>query len=310
VWLALACVLLPSAARADGAMGLALATFAWGPWLAYVVVTVVFEAAAMGRWLRVHLAAALSCSLRANLLTALLGGFFSGIACVFIGFYGNEMNPNPFGRTLWLFTLFGSVSALVEASVWRRAVPNGAGPVGGATPRRRDVLARCWLVHLAGVPLGLAVLLLPARPYPGLEQQVYATRIFFFQQRQLRDALQTYVDDHRALPAARSYGELLQRLRPGLGRYADDPGLWAAAYVPDYRRFDTRERRRHPIEWNPRAGGYRLPDDPTGPLWLVRSRYFGGSFEGLVLEPGGWVKWSHNPQEFEDAAATARLREV
>ncbi|MCW3094489.1 MAG: hypothetical protein JWL77_107 [Chthonomonadaceae bacterium] len=294
----LLCLLMPSVASANGAMSLALATFAWGPWFAYVVVTIVFEAAALNIWLHVPFARAFNCSLGANCLTALLGGLFSGLFCALLGFYGGRLNPNPFGQTLLLFTLFGSLSALVEAYFWRAAIDTPlrkeAVPGGSATLRSWQVTLGCLIVHLVGVPVGLAVLLIPSRPYPGLEGQVYATREYYLEQRDLKRALQDYISEHQALPPAHSYGELLQLLKPRLSHFANDPDLWAAAYVPDYHRFDTTERRRDPIEWNSRAAGYKLSDDYK-PLWLIRSRYH-GFCEGFVLS--GWgVKRTMDPKE-------------
>jgi hypothetical protein len=74
--------------------------------------------------------------------------------------------------------------------------------------------------------------------------------------------------------------QLLTLLKPNLGRFAADPGLWAAAYVPDYGRFDTGEMRRNPIEWNTAVAGKKL-DDLAGTVWLTRSIYHGFT-EGLV----------------------------
>ncbi|MBV9852080.1 MAG: hypothetical protein JO250_20635 [Armatimonadetes bacterium] len=311
---------MPAPASANGAMGLALATFDWGPWLAYVAVTVAFEAAAMGWWLRIPPARALGCSLKANTVTALIRGLFSGIACAFLGFYGNQLNPDPFGRSLLLFTGFGVLSALAEARFWGKAANWGKGgnaspgqeaTAGGPTPPRPwHVVSRCLAVHLAGVPVGLAVLLIPSRPYPGLEAQVYATRVYYLEDSDLRRALREYVTNHQAVPNVHSYGELLSLLRPGLGRFAHAPDLWAAAYVPDYRRFDTTEGCRSPIEWNGRAAGRRPYDDDgvtagnaERPLWLIRSRQ-GRFCHGLVLE-GDLVKSTHDPRElgYDDTPA-------
>jgi hypothetical protein len=293
--LTLLCLLIPSAASANGAMSLALATFAWGPWLAYVVVTIVFEAATLGKWLHVPFARALGCSLSANLLTALLGGLFSGLACALLGFYGGRLNPNPFGQTLLLFTLFGSLSALVEAYFWSSAaessIVNRPFQAGAASLSHRKVTMRCLLVHLLGVPVGLAVLLIPSRPYPGLESQVYATRWYYIGKgglSGLKRPLQDYISEHEALPLVHSYAELLQLLKPNL-RYSNDPDLWAAAYVPDYHRFDTTEMKRNPIEWNNRAIIYKPTDEDDRDhkaLWLVRCRHT-GFCEGLVLRPPG-----------------------
>ena len=282
---AAAVCLLPSAARANGAMGLALATFAWTPWLCYVAVTVIFEAVALGRWLRVPTGRALLCSLGANLLTAILGGSVSGFVCAIFGFYGGRLNPNPFGQSLLLFTVFGIVSALIEACCWMRATAF----------RRGAVFLPSLIVHLVGVPLGLAILLLPARPYGGLESQVYVTRVYYFFQQDLTNALQSFIDEHGALPSAATYEALLIVLQPRFHRFRHDPDLWAAAYVPHYNRFDTTEMRREPMGWNARASGHRLSDHPEKTLWLIRSRR-DGQCEGLVLKHSG-VQRSNSAKE-------------
>src|SRR6185369_11653464 len=93
--LILVCLLLSSAASANGAMSLALATFVWPMWLGYVIVTIVFEAAFLGRWLQVPFGRALIFSVGANFLTAVIGGFFSGLFYALLGLYG-RLNPNPF----------------------------------------------------------------------------------------------------------------------------------------------------------------------------------------------------------------------
>ena len=115
------CLLIPASASANGAMSLALATFAWTPWLVYVAVTVLFEAAAMGRWMGIPFVHALRYSLGANFVTAVIGGFFSGIiSYMFLGMFGSTLNPNPFGQTLVVFTLFGIGSACIESWVYGR----------------------------------------------------------------------------------------------------------------------------------------------------------------------------------------------
>lgn len=280
------CLLLPVPALANGAMSLALATFAWTPWLVYVAVTVLYEAAAMGRWLGIPFRSALRCSLRANFVTAILGGFFSGfVSYSFLGIFGSELCPNPFGQTVFVFMLFGIGSALIEAVIWPRA---GSRQSVSARPRNRYVGS--LMVHLVGVPVGLAILLLPARPYVGLEMQANAQRHFWLGRR-VQSLLGLYIAEHQAVPPAHNYGEMLEALRPTLGRYAKDPNLWAAAYAANYHRFDTGEMRREPlIEWNAAASGRKLfsdterTHDVSDPdIWLIRWGNIHG-VSGYVLD--------------------------
>ena len=67
-FLALVCVLAPNSASANGAMSFALATFGGPPWLAYVIVTIFFEAFAMGRLLRVPTGLTIKLSLKSILI--------------------------------------------------------------------------------------------------------------------------------------------------------------------------------------------------------------------------------------------------
>ena len=117
MWLTVLLALIPGPAQADGAMSLALATFTWPMWLAYVVVTVLWEAYALGRWLGLPLGRSLRLSMWANFVTAILGGIPSGILSYsFLGLFGSVLDPNPFGQTLILFTLFGIGSALIASN--------------------------------------------------------------------------------------------------------------------------------------------------------------------------------------------------
>ena len=280
------CLLLPVPAFANGAMSLALATFSWASWLVYVAVTVLYEAAAMGRWLGIPFQSALRYSLGANFVTAILGGFFSGIISYsFLGIFGSELNPNPFWQTVFLFTLFGIVSALVEAIHWPKA---GSQKSVSVRPRNRYVVS--LMVHLVGVPIGLAILLFPARPYEGLEMQVNAQRHFWLGRR-IKRGLEQYIAQNQAVPPAHTYGEMLETLGPALGRYAKDPNLWAAAYAANYHRFDTGEMHREPVgEWNVAASGRKLfshtdrtHEVKNSDIWLIRWRTVQG-VKGFVLD--------------------------
>jgi hypothetical protein len=301
-------LLLPTAASANGAMSLALATFGWGMWLPYVVVTVAFEAVMLSRWLRVPMRRALKTSLGANFLTAIIGGFFSGIlAYIFYDSFGSRLNPNPFFQNLLLFTLFGVGSACVEAILWDRVVEKSL-PAETSTnrpkARPRSVLAWVLLVHLLGVPVGLGVLLIPARPYPGLEGRVGGER------RRLdyavQKALQGYIMRNHRVPSVQTYEELLELLKPDLDRYAHDPDLWAAAYIPHYARFDTGERRREPLEWNRSIAGRKLSEDSEEILWLTRRTYY-GYYQGLIVN-GDYVDRTRDPKQlgYTNVATTGR----
>jgi hypothetical protein len=281
-------------------MSLALATFAWTPWLVYVAVTVIYEAVAMGRWLGIPFKAALRCSLRANIVTAIVGGFFSGfVAYGFLGIFGSVLNPNPFRQTVFLFTMFGIGSALVEAALWPKV-----GSEKSASVRTPNRYVGSLVVHLVGIPLGLVILLLPARPYAGLEMQVNGHRHVWLEH-SIKRALQEYITEHQAVPPAHTYAEMMEALRPMLGGYAKDPGLWAAAYSANYHRFDVGEMRRDPMsEWNTAASGRKLIPDTArtqeasdSEIWLIRTRTAYGVRGYMLSLSGGGLGRTDDPQK-------------
>jgi hypothetical protein len=270
-------------ASANGAMSLALATFAWGPWLTYVAATVLFEGALLGRWLRLPFPRALRTSLIANGVTCILGTVFccSGLlGYVLLGVFGSPLDPNPLGHTLVSFFVFGAASAYTEAWFWRESLP------ADSPTLRSQVAKRSLAVHLLGIPIGLGILLAPERPYVGLESTVAGMRRR--DDRKLLRALQEYVMDHEALPPDRTFEAVLERLAPrspGDRRFRG-PG-WTIAYEPEYHRFDTHEMRRNPIEWNAALAGAPLGKGPERTTWLCRSRTHDFVWGWLVSLPEG-----------------------
>jgi hypothetical protein len=281
-------LLAASPAHANGAMSLALTIFEWRTWLLYVAATLVFEAWALGKLLRVPLGRSIGVSLVANLLTGLLGA--SCLGMVAYGAPENRLNPNPFGHTLTVFLVYGLLSALVEANFWASASP--------LIMSWRQLAQRSIVVHLLGVPLGLAILLAPARPYRGLEMQVGTNRQLGFHHRDLAKALEKYVTRHGRLPPARSYAEMLEMVRSDLGEVGKWPDLWASAYQPVYHRFDTGEARRGPmIEWNAALAADRRPAERLpATVWVIRKKYPDGYYGGLTWTPYTVIfKWVYRP---------------
>jgi len=111
---------------------------------------------------------------------------------------------------------------------------------------------------------------------------------------ELRPALQQYIANHHTVPSCRNYGELLDLLRPELGKHANDPDLWSAAYVPEYERFDTTEKRRNGVEWNQRVAGFKKSQLDETTVWLIRWRNRGW-VQGLISEYG-YVRRSTDPK--------------
>lgn len=281
-------LMTPAPASANGAMGLALATFPPPWWALYVLVTLMVEAALIGVLLRVPWRLALSGSLAANAVTGLTGCLCSGIpSYAFEGVFGTLTNPNPFGRIVLLFSLSALISGFVESVVWRSWLRNE--PLQPTTRRMRSVVLG---VHLATVPVGLGVLLIPSRPYPGLEGQTdYQRRIAF--ERPIRDALELYLQDHETLPEADSAEAFLQQLIRS-SPLESRKDAWLMAYEADQARFDTHEMRRKPLELNPAAHSYHR-EKTTKPVWILRRRPHDGWTRGLVIEPYGTVKWTSDP---------------
>jgi hypothetical protein len=280
-------------------MSLALTIFPWDIWLVYVIVTIIFEAVALGKWLQVPFFRALRTSVGANLLTAVVGLFFSVPVWAIVGYYGGLLNPNPFGHVVYLFTLFGIGSGLIEAFVWmapaKAICPISAPLPGPNTITRREVTRRCVIVHLIGVPVGLVILLIPAHPYPGLQSQVGYARSVRVEDFAVIKALEEYLGAHHRFPPATTYGEALQMLKPYLGDWAHDPNLWAAAYVADFRRFDLGESKRRPVEWNQAIGKVNENDERTKSIWIIRDRYYYPY--GIVLRPDGTIRRSYDGKE-------------
>jgi hypothetical protein len=202
----------------------------------------------------------------------------------------NRLNPNPLGHTLTVFLVYGLLSALVEANLWASASP--------LVMSWRQVAQRSIAIHLLGVPLGLAILLAPARPYRGLEMQVRTNRQLGFHYSYLAKALEKYVTRHGRLPPARSYAEMLEMVRPDLGAIGKWPDLWASAYQPVYHRFDTGEARRGPmVEWNAALAADQRPVErlPTT-VWVIRKKDNDGYIGGLTWQPDtAIIRWESRP---------------
>jgi hypothetical protein len=277
-------LLVPARAYANYAWHYAFATFLPDYWLWYVLVTILFEALVLGRWLRVPGATSLFLSLLANAITALAGYVVANIFPSFpFGVFGSEMNPNPFFDALLLFTLFGIGSGFVEGFIWHIAVAE----TGSKEPRTRT-LGRSVVVHVAVVPIGLAILLIPARPYGDLESAVRQHRTHY-PMTSLQDALSAYVVQHGRLPYARDFDDLIRRMQPQMIGFEHSKDLWAIAYEPSYSRFATGDDRRGPkCEWNPAASGLRIGEGDPPNLWITRRRVPGWTegYSGIIMEHG------------------------
>ena len=311
LWYIAGIIAFPAMAHANAAMELALTIFEWPMWLAYVAFTVVFEAIAMGWILKIKPLRALATSAKANLLTALLGAVISAPLWGVIGQYGSLVNPNPFGHTLMLFVIFGVLSALVEAGSWKKTAGQSA-PVDAVSgePLVRRPTRQSVLVHLLGAPLGMAILLIPPHPYPGLEGQTDWARIrevgfgVDAPPHLLQSAMAAYSQANGHYPKANSAEEALKLLAPYLGNKDKvlPQDYWTAAYRPSFARFDTHEMRREPYLWNPEVGRYSIDNPPENPIWLLKWR--GNPVWGIIMV-GVELKRTNDPVQLGEKAPAA-----
>ena len=274
-------------------MALAFGTFQWGPWLAYVVVTVLYEAAVLARWSRAGWWKSLGVSVGANFVTGIFGtAFVSGIFGYTIYSVGakSRYEPNPLVHAVVSLLVGGVFSALIEALFWKQLA-------------NRPAWKASLLTHLVGIPLALAILLLPERPYTGLESQASFRRHYVRKDatRALNEALGQAEEHGKPFLAPRDWNALLADAK------LDGTDLRAAGFSPHFGRFDTGEAGREPAEWNPALVGKDLLKLER-PVWLVR---WGASTypEGIVWEGG--FKYVPNLRGWEenrrrDASGKAR----
>lgn len=250
---------------ANGAMGLGLQMWPYEVYWPYVVVTVVFEALFIGRWAGMTLQASLIVSALANAFTAFLGALFA----VFLKgvFVGTASDPNPVLNAAALLAGMGFVSCLVEGAFW-------SGPVRKVRPGS-GLLFRLFAAHAIGVPLGMAILSLPERPYQGLEATVGSQRIWKL--RTHIKKMNEFLMSEEAVPAQNA----LETLAEASGATTDELGLYLRK--PVYTRFSTGDGPA-PIEFNPRWLGQPFPPSdslPAEEAWILRSAVRGFAVEAM-----------------------------
>ncbi|MCE9558341.1 MAG: hypothetical protein K8R88_05270 [Armatimonadetes bacterium] len=243
-------MLLPTVSLANGAMGLGLERWDLRFWWAYVVLMVAAEAWLIGRWVGFSWEQSLLRSVLANLLTG--GTCGVGMIAPFLHytFAGTPQDPNPLLDSFKVLLYFSIPSAAIETWFWeRRDAP------------RSGKFWRVVAVHLLMVPVGMAILLIPPRPYLGLERFSQSARHRTF----MRD-LSQYVlrEDH--LPKGDTLKSLATEVSPSRSP--------VSLYIPEFTRFATGEDWQHPeYTLNKAALGrklnHELEDDQW--VWLLRS---------------------------------------
>lgn len=255
-------------------MGYALEQYDGRAWLAYVLATIAFEAWAIGRWAGFGWPKAVGVSVLANFVTAGCCANLCGVG-LHQPFVGSRLNPNPLANMALMFLVFSLLSGGIEAIVWR---------LFDRQKRDNPLVLRSLGIHLAWVPLGMAIMLVPARPYPKLEGYTRYARRFY-----LGDIGKKLND--RILETGR-----VPSYRDAFGFFAGNPpdgplpeGAWAVPYRPDFGRLSTGQAKGAPMfEWNVRANGLRLDDlGESDRIWLLRTILADEGQYGLVLSPEG-----------------------
>ena len=267
---------IAASAQANGAMGLGLEMWDLRYWLAYVVAMVALEAWLIGRWLKISWIKSAVISIVANAVTGGLGaasGFFAPF--LHISIIGSSANPSPFPNAIALLTLFAIPSGWIESIVWRWAT------------RTKDVwpfVKHVLLVHLITVPIGLAILLIPERPYPGLEiTTAYGRRAALYN---VSIALENYVRAYEALPGSQTVDGLARELVPH--SFSNDSDMTVALHHGTFSRFSTGDSWQHPFEINPELVGMPLIIDEKAEeqwVWYLRTPDMGTGYRwGLVID--------------------------
>lgn len=274
---------LAANACANGAMGLGMEMWDLRYWAAYVVAMVVLEAWLIGKCLRLAWWKSLLVSGAANSVTGWLCGA-GGMCAPFLhgSIIGDEVNPSPFLNSVALLAIFALPSALIESTIWLRLRPSGMS--------EWRLLWRVVWVHLATIPVGLAILLIPERPYLGMEATTSIRRkILLFE---AGNALQNYIWTNHKMPDGRTPEAMVASLQP-YQTYPDKPIL-LAFHEPRLTRFATAWDLRYPLEINRSLLGRHIVESSNEErlVWFLRPRFDGSGYQwGLAVDlSSGTVK--------------------
>jgi hypothetical protein len=276
-------------------MGLGLEMFDLRNWFAYVVAMVALEAWLIGRWAKVPWKASLGISILANLITGVMCGGLSCLAPILHGvFVGSRTDPNPFLNAIVLLAAFGVPSGWIESLVWRTCLRKSS---------ETKFVARSILIHLVTIPVGLSILLVPDRPYLGLEVTTEWRRRMVFTGA-VRKAGEAYIGGKQQIPSEtnpRDLGRLLDAYR--------DPeegvdSLSYALHLPGFSRFSFGENWTRPFEINKAIAGRKIiePKDQVEEhwVWWIRPPYGSKGHQswGLMVDLNwGQVKTTRDTTE-------------
>src|SRR5438552_14085104 len=185
-------------------MGLGLEQWDLGYWVIYVIATTVMEAWLIGRWLGMTAGVSIATSVVANTFTGLMCGAAGLLAPFFhYAWAGSNINPNPLLNMLYILLGFALPSAIFEAFVWQIASYV-------AKPKKEPRFFRASLgAHIIGIPLAFLILLIPDRPYVGLEGYTSHFRDMYVKYGVQRP-LELYINDNHRIPNAKNVDELLR----------------------------------------------------------------------------------------------------
>jgi len=240
-------------ALANGAMGLALEVFDFRIWVVYVVATVVLEGWIIGRSLYHGWLKSFGLSTLFNFLTAFCcaAGFFAPFL------HADRVEVNPLLWTVEVLCFYGLISALIECCLWR---------LSSRETMTSLVVKRTFLAHGLGIPLALCILLIPSRPYPGLEADSDTWRYWNLIHRDNRIYSNRINDETGAVKQFKNVKEFEQKLD-------EAGGLGVCLYNAVYRRFDLRDPR---IDPKPLELNQDMANDST---WAARILSYGRVWE-------------------------------
>ncbi len=201
LWVSILLLLAPIA-LANGAMGLGMEMWDLRYWAAYCLSMVAVEAWWMQRKLELSWSRSIFTSLVANAVTGSLCGIGCFAPVLHQPFVGTGSDPSPFWNSVVILLMFAIPSALAESVVWKVSLRDAPG---------NKIVLQSLFVHLWTIPIGLVILLLPARPYLGLEATAEYRR--FREIQTIARGIEEYLQANERLPSADSPAQLLAELR-------------------------------------------------------------------------------------------------
>lgn len=280
-------VAIPAVSMANAAMGMGLERWDFAAWIAYCLAMCIGEAWLIGRWLNLNWIQSLSRSVLANAITG-----YCGLGCLapFLhqSLIGPAINPNPVLESLAILSIFALPSAFFEHFFWnfRRKTQEDSVQLIQSQPK---VLARTVIAHFLLIPIGFLILIVPERPYKGLEAFTNYAR-----NRQIIDlnqAISKYVSIHQRMPQSRSLSDLGRDVG-----YSIDPICFERAI---FSRFGADTTENFGIEINPTLVGQSVEQIDSRDIestWYIRAVSSKKRAVTIEYQSGGnlWINRNQN----------------